>query len=435
MPEHLYLHYFEMRYTQKSLHAIWHKLRDNKKIVQNTGYLSIIEMLRLILPFVALPYVIRTIGTEKYGMIAFVQTINQFLIIIINFGFDVSAVREIALNRDNKDAINKIVSSVLSIKAILLFLCFFIVIIGMWCFPFMCDNKSLTIFAFLTCFSEVLFPVWFFQGIEKMKYITIVKAVSIFFYFSTVFLFIRSQKDYEYVALLQSCGEILSGAIAFYCLISIEDVHLKTPSFSIILKTFKEAVPFWFSRISVVFNTNMAKTVSGLFLSMESVAAFDIAQKVTNGILIPTRMLNQATYPHIAKEKNHYFAFKFLCFVALVAFVLSAIVFLLAPLIIYYFSGHEMPEAVSILRVLCIYALTTSIVICLGSCTLVAFGYPRPFNMSVIWSSLFLATIYLCYYLIGVRASYMFALAFVFCDMFVLCYRSYYCYKYKLFKL
>lgn len=47
------------------------KLRNNRTILQNTGYLSIIEVIRLAMLFIALPYIIRTVGAENYGMAVF----------------------------------------------------------------------------------------------------------------------------------------------------------------------------------------------------------------------------------------------------------------------------------------------------------------------------------------------------------------------------
>ena len=42
-------------------------IKNHKIIVKNTGYLTAIEVIRMFLPFVALPYVIRTIGGERWS--------------------------------------------------------------------------------------------------------------------------------------------------------------------------------------------------------------------------------------------------------------------------------------------------------------------------------------------------------------------------------
>ena len=414
------------------IEALKSKLRNNKTIAKNTGYLTIIECVRIFMPFVALPYIIRTVGMERYGMVALAQTIVQYFIVVINYGLDISAVKDVSVHRNDKLALNRIVSTVLFIKLILFLLCSFVLLVGMLVVPFMEQNKILMLFAFLTCLSELLFPVWYYQGIEKMKYITIVRSSSILFYTCSVFIFIRGESDYPQVALLQSMGNVLAGMISFYCLLRLEGIRLKVPCCAMVWKMFFESVPFWFSRISVIFNTNLAKTVSGIFFTMESVAAFELAQKVSNAVRIPTNMLNQAVYPHIARTQDKRFVARFIWINILFAFVLSTVIFVVSPLLVSLFTGTKMPETISLMRIFCLYTFCTSITICLGSTTLVAFGHPKPFNNSVIYSTFVLVIVYLSLYWMNLFTIYNFALALILADVFVLFYRLYYCRLYRI---
>ena len=87
-------------------------------IIKNTGYLSVLEIFKLIMPFIALPYIIRVIGAENYGLIAFVQTVISYFSMFVNFGLDISAVRNVALARNDEDKLAEVVSSVLCLKCI-----------------------------------------------------------------------------------------------------------------------------------------------------------------------------------------------------------------------------------------------------------------------------------------------------------------------------
>ena len=101
--------------------------QDNKYkvIVHNTTYLSVLEILKMVMPFVALPYLISTVGADKYGLVVFAQAIISYFIIFINFGLDVSAVKNVSINRSDNEKLSEVVSSVLIIKAFL-FILFFI---------------------------------------------------------------------------------------------------------------------------------------------------------------------------------------------------------------------------------------------------------------------------------------------------------------------
>ncbi len=409
-------------------------IKNNLKIVQNTGYLTIIEFVRLIMPFVALPYIIHTIGAERYGMVAFSQTIVAYFSIFINFGLDISAVKDVAILKDDKNKISKLVSSVLSVKAILLLLSFVVLCLGFYLIPLFAQYKKLLLFSFLICLSEILFPVWYFQGVEKMKYITLVTSSSIVLYTLSVFIFVHKQSDYIFVPLLQSLSSIVAGSVSFICLVKLECVRICIPPLQQIITALKSAIPFFFSRVSVTFNSNMAKLVSGLFLSMESVAAFDIAQKVSQFVMIPVQMLNQATYPYVARTKNKLFITKYLQLSAVIGILLSAVLFIIAPYLIGFFTNENVLEGTIILRVLCLFTFSDTIAICLGTCTLVAFGYPKPFNESVIYSTFFLAFVYLIIYYSKLFNTTSFAFAIFISSLFVLGYRLYYCIKYRIFQ-
>ena len=410
------------------------QIKNNITIIQNTGYLTIIECVRLIMPFVALPYIIHIIGTERYGMIVFSQAIISYFSIFINFGLDVSSVKEVALLKSNKRELNILVNSVIFIKLLLLLLSFIVLILSIVFIPLMNEYKSLLLFSFLSCLSELLFPIWYFQGIEKMKYITLVSSSSIILYTLSVFIFVHNNSDYIFIPLLQSICSIITGLVAFIYLLKYEDIKICLPPLQHIIAVLRNAVPFFFSRVSIVFNANMAKTVSGLFLSMESVAAFDIAQKISQFVIIPVQMLNRATYPYVSRTRNKIFITKYLYFSITVGLLLSTVLFLVAPFLVSFFMNENTSEATSVLHVLCLFTFSDTITLCLGTCTLVAFGFSKPFNESVIYSSLFLIILYIFIYLLNLFDTTSFALAISLTSIFVLAYRLYFCIKYNIFQ-
>ncbi|WP_455638540.1 oligosaccharide flippase family protein [Parabacteroides sp.] len=406
-----------------------------KVIAHNTTYLSILEILKMVMPFVALPYLISTVGPDKYGLVVFAQAVISYFVIIVNFGLDVSAVKNVSINRNNNEKLSEVVSSVLLIKLCLFFFSFFILLLLLLCVKQFRANYLLFLLSFMSCLSEILFPAWFYQGIEKMKYITLIRFSSIFFYTVTVFIFIKGQSDYLLIPLLQSLGWILSGAISFFMLIRIEKISLFIPGFESVKKYFVESIPFFISRVSVVVNSNMAKTACGIFFSMHEVAAFDLAQKIAMTALIPLQMLNQAVFPHIAKTLDRLFVNKCFKFILLATCCIVVIVYLFAPIMVNILSNAELPGAVDILRVLCLFIFSGGITSYTGSPVLVSFGYAKPFNRSVILSTLVLIATYFCLYFTNSFSILNFAFALGFAEFVIAVYRLYYCNRYKLIKL
>ena len=222
-------------------------LDSYKVIFQNTFYLSIIEAIRLIMPFIALPYIITTIGATNYGIIIFSQTIVSYFSIVINWGLDVTSVREVSLNRGSLKKMSLIVSTVFTIKFILFGLCFSIFMICLFFIPFFQQYRIIYLYAFLSCFSEVIIPVWFFQGIEKMKYLTYIRTTSIVLYTILVFTFIKKEMDFTLLALLQSLANITAGVFSLILLLIFCRVKFVFPTIRVMKETFCNSTPFFVS--------------------------------------------------------------------------------------------------------------------------------------------------------------------------------------------
>lgn len=401
-------------------------------IVRNTGYLSILELLKMAMPFIALPYIVRVIGSENYGLIAFVQTVVSYFAIFINWGLDISAVKDIAIARNDKYILSEIVSSVLLIKLLLWLISLLILLLSFFFVPIMKENRLLIFYAFLSCLSEVFFPIWYFQGRERMKDITLIRFLSILFYGGTLFFVVTKKSDYIYIPLLQSIGLLISSFVSIYLVVYRDKIKFSLCNYYIIKKYFVNSIPFFISRLSLLLNSGMAKIVCGFFFSMQSVAALDIAQKIATASFIPLQMLNQALYPYFARTKDIFLARKGFFFMLLISFSVMFFVYIISPFAINIFAGNELPESVPLLRILCLYIIAGGVSLYLGTPLLVAFGYSKPFNMSVMLSSIILLFFYLILYLNNWMSINIFAWVLGLSELFIVSYRYYYCTKYKI---
>lgn len=410
------------------------QIRSYKNILSNTFYLTIINVVKLSAPFIALPYVIRVIGAEKFGEIVFAQSIAAFSFIIINFGLDISAVKDVSQNRNDQTELSRIVSSVLGLRVLLFLATAFFYILMICLVPMFRANFLLYIVVFLGALPEMIFPQWYFQGVERMKYLTITSFSSVGFYLCTLFLFVQNANDYLYVPMLQIGGSVIAALIGLYLLLRVEKVKLIFPTRAEVKRVFNESVPFFASRVSVVINQNIAKIVSGVYLGMSDVAAFELAQKITTVALVPFNMFNQAVYPHNAKEKNSAFAKKLFYLCVLLAVVACVAIYILAPWGVKFFAGNDamVSQSVSTLRLLLGFLFFGSIGMYIGSPTLVAWGYPKPFNKSVYISTITLLLIYGILYVGNLMKLEYFALSLMVEEMVILGYRYYFCKKYNI---
>ncbi len=88
--------------------AIKELIKGNEREVKDVFYLIALQGLNYLAPIVVLPYLMVVLGAEKFGCIGFALAVCQYLMIVVDFGFNLSATKRIALAKGNQDELNKI---------------------------------------------------------------------------------------------------------------------------------------------------------------------------------------------------------------------------------------------------------------------------------------------------------------------------------------
>ena len=204
----------------------------------------------------------------------------------------------------------------------------------------------------LFCLSEALFPVWYFQGIEKMKYITFINLITRVSSAFLIFAFVRVAKDYLFVPLFLGIGSV-SGAIAgLYIVFGIERNQFRVLSLPILLKCVKENVPLFISNVSSQIYVNANKLIVGSVLGMQEVALYDIADKIVTLVKVPIPLVGRTLFPKVSREKNITFIKKSMVFLLGFFIVIYLILFIFSNSIIHLFTGVNNPTTANLLRLL-----------------------------------------------------------------------------------
>src|SRR5450631_216783 len=85
---------------------------EGSKILHNVTSLSGLQLVTYFFPIIILPYLFRVIGPERFGLICFAQAFVQYFMILTDYGFSVSATKEISLCHEDKIKICNVISAV-----------------------------------------------------------------------------------------------------------------------------------------------------------------------------------------------------------------------------------------------------------------------------------------------------------------------------------
>ena len=269
-------------------------------------------------------------GVETFGLIAFATAFITFFNILVDYGFNLSATREVSIHRENKDKITEIYSSVLSIKFVLIFVSFVILSFVVFTFEKFSSHALLYFITFISVIGQALFPIWYFQGMERMKYITIINIFSKVVFTIAIFVFVHEESDYLLVPLLNGLGILVGSLYALY--IIKKDFHQKfvLQTTKTMMIHFKDSSQFFLSRVSVSIYTSANAFVLGLFTDNTMVGYYSIAEKLYMAMQGLYHPIVNTIYPYLSKSKNILFYNKLF----IVIFILN----LFGVIFVYLFS-------------------------------------------------------------------------------------------------
>ncbi len=328
-------------------------------LFKNMSSLGLIQIANFVIPLLIVPYISRIIGIENYGKLEYARTFVLYFTILIDYGFNLTATREVSIHRSNKEKINELITNIFIAKFIL----FLIATLIFWCLLYfdgtLSQKSSLLWVTYLINFGFLLFPLWFFQGMEKLATIAYINFGIKLIVISGVIFFIKQSSDYWIYNLFLSIAQIVIGLVALYILYSKFNYRLRTPYFKNVLKQFKEGFNVFLTTILVSFFVSYAFILLQKFGTDMEVGAYSTAYKLVMTvqvlILLP---FSQAFFPFItktAKEDLNLFVShmkKASIAVAIITLIIGLITFIFAELIIRIIFGSDFVYATPTLQIL-----------------------------------------------------------------------------------
>lgn len=402
-----------------------------KTLVENFGYLTLLQLCNLLIPLITYPYLIHVLGKDLYGVIIYSQAIVSYLAIFVNWGFNISATKSISINRDNPAKVNEIASVVYLVKSLLLIIMFGVLFL-MFLFPEIQKYKLLYIFSMWQCIYECLFPVWFFQGVEKMKYIALLSFIGRLFFILFIFLWVTAPQDYLFVPLINGLGAIVTSLIAIYLLIYKFKIRIAWQPLNVIYSHTKESTKLLMTSVTGIVKDRTNTIVIGSAIGMSEVAYYDLVEKIVNVLSTIFYTISNVVFPYYNRNANKFFTRKLLNYTTIVAVLLYIIVgCCLKPFILFFFN-EEMLMSIPVYWILGTLFICRHLSYFWGTVILISHNHVKDVIANMFYSMLIYLFIVAVFWIIGCLNIYTLSASLALSVLFEALQRQYYCKKYDL---
>ena len=346
-----------------SIENIKTKFLNNKKIAENYASMTFIQGANLVISLLLYPYLIRILGKEPYGSYVLAVAVISFFSLFVGFGFNMPALKQISLNQNNLEKRQEMVSFVFTAKAILSFFALIVLILLIIFVPFFRTNYILYLIIFAPVCFEFFFPIWYFQGMQKMKVVTFiqvgVKILSIPF----IFLFVKKTSDLLILASIYSSVNIICAITSAFYLKIKENIVFRFVKTGKLKTLFKESLPLFWTSLMITVKLEGTTLLIATFISVADVAIYDLAQKIIKIVQMATLSINTALFPKaVAATKE--LVKKIIFYEGLIGIIAIILLTLSGYPLILLLGGSTMTAAYPLMLILSVTLITWMIVNC-----------------------------------------------------------------------
>lgn len=367
------------------------KLREwslDRGLAQNVTSLYGVQFANYLFPLITIPYLTRVLGPAMWGLVAFAQAFGAYLAVGIGYGFDLSATREAAKNRDSKTELANLLAGVMGAKLLLAAVA---VALALLIEPWVPLFRRHPIFLWAAVFwavTQAFSMGWYYQGIEKMRFIAAVVVIARAAATAGIFIIVRHPSDGWKVLGLQGAGMLLSVLIT--TAVVYREIPARRPTWPLIRNSLRMGWSMFLYRSSASLYGTGNSFILGLFVPAEAVGFYAGAEKIARammGLLVP---VHQSLYPRLSRlvqldrpSANRLARFSVLVLSSMGA-VLSFATFLGAPWIIQIALGKGFAPSIPVLRILSPLPLLVGISVVLGVLWMLPLGLESQFNKIVL---------------------------------------------------
>jgi len=390
-----------------------------RRLVKNVTNYTIFQFTNYFVPLISIPYIVRVIGAEKFGILSYAQAVIYYFSIFVDYGFDISATQKIAQSKGDLDKISETISTVWTIK-FLIMLCISLILLTIISITDEGrENSRVYLLTFSMIPANILISLWFFIGLEKMQYLNYSNFISRIGYLLGVFIFIKNESQYWLIPMINSFS-LFFGAIATLLIIFVQfKIKLKIPRLEIIWSYLKDGFHVFVSNIAINFYRNSNIIILGFFASKEIVGIYSAGEKIIKVVQSTFTPITQVFYPFISRKKliSPSSTLKYirllLTYLGIIALIISVILLCFSKYIGLLLLGSKFRASIPVIQISSIAILFSVLNYVLGIIFMQNYDLRKEFSYCVVGIGFIniIVCSTLCYYFQEIGAAFSFTFA------------------------
>lgn len=313
-------------------------LKKHFSLIENFISYFLFKAIDAVIPLIIIPYLLNVVSEKNYGIYAFAFSLIFYFQNIIQFGFYLSAVRDIALIRDDKKKLRKVYNDTLTAQFYLFITSIIVLTILLLVVPKLGEHYIIYLFFIILLLGEVLFPMWFFLGMEKMRFITMVNIISKSMFALFCFTLIKTESQFIYISLYHSIGFLIAGLIAQIFIYKKFGIFFKFSKFQDVKTTIKGAWSSFLTMASPTIYYNTSIFLVGLHWPQRFAGVMEIGTKVSGAFGVVNTIMTNVLYPFLNRNKSAMHISRYIFIV--MGFLLSISMYFLADFLIELWLGE-----------------------------------------------------------------------------------------------
>lgn len=344
---------------------------ENKRVIKNAAWMTVFQAANYVIPIILIPIVSRILGVECFGKVTYMQTIAQYATIFINFGFEYTATRAIAVNRDNPEKLRSIFWGTIYAKMLLTIISLLVFLPYSYTHSQSTEELVMYVAAWMINVGWWLYPSWYFQGVEKISIMSVANFLIKLAGAILVIICVREASDSVNYLASFSFSYIAGGVITLLYCIKKEDMkHIKVTGETV--KTLLgDSFPVFIASVFSSITQAFAITYLGAGHATEyDLGIYSGAFKLVFAAVAMCNLpISMAIFPKVSREYEKdreggiKFFYKTLKIVVLISFCFSVGMYVFSPLAVYLLLGDKFEGSIELLRYysVCPLLCTTSL--------------------------------------------------------------------------